>query len=61
MANEKSTYVIEFDDYIYGEKFKTIKAAQAYADRESDDFDIITIYECKPVAKAQIRSRLEWK
>ena len=61
MAKQETIFVISADGYVWGDKFKTLEAAQDNADMESNDYDIIQIYECKKVAEAKVRSRLEWK
>lgn len=61
MSKQKTVFVISADNYVWGDKFKTLKAAQADADKYSDGYDVIKIYECKQVAEAKTRSKLEWK
>ena len=61
MAKQEVIFVIAGDRYVWGDKFKTLKAAQDGAERESDGYDVLEIYECKKVAEAKVRSRLEWK
>ena len=61
MAKQETIFVVAADGYVWGDKFLTLKAAQDNADRDSDNYDVIKIYECKKVAEAKVRSRLEWK
>ena len=61
MTKQETIFIVAADGYVWGDKFKTLKAAQDYADGQSEGYDVIRIYECKKVAEAKIRSRLEWK
>lgn len=61
MSKQETLFIILADDYVWDDKFKTLKAAQTYADKESDGYNVIRIYECKQVAEAKTRSKLEWK
>ena len=61
MAKQETIFVVATDNYVWGDKFKTLKAAQDYADEHSEGYNVIRIYECKKVSEAKSRSRLEWK
>ena len=61
MAKQETIFVVAADSYIWSDKFKTLKAAQDYADGQSEGYDVIRIYECKKVAEAKVPSRLEWE
>lgn len=61
MTKQKTIFTVMTDGYIWSDKFKTLEAAQNHALQEADGYAVIQIYECKKVAEAKVRSKLEWK
>ena len=43
MAKQETIFVVAADSYIWSDKFKTLKAAQDYADGQSEGYDVMGI------------------